>query len=385
MKRIGIFIICLLMPFVSYAQNKVTGFRAYDHDEYSRFVIDLEKKPEYKSFTLENPHRAVVDINNTVWDDNLSPHSHTKRIKGVRYSPNTSPLRIVLDLSTQANIVKNFILEPKEGKPYRLVLDLKPFDINKESAIKPVPISRDGKSFNSPKLPVKKPRKPLIVIDAGHGGHDPGTIGYRKTYEKDITLAYSKELKKQLESTGRYKVYMTRSTDVYLKLGTRVAKARKVKGDMFISIHANSHDSRSVNGLSVYTLSETASDKEAEALARKENKEDIISGIDLEHESHDITELLIDMTQRETKNESASFAETIVDEMKYDIGLLKNPHRFAGFRVLKGADIPSVLIELGYLTNRKEERLLKSGDYKVKLVKEFVKAIDRHFKKYDLE
>ena len=235
MKRIGIFIIFLLIPFVSYAQNEVTGFRAYDHDDYSRFVIDLDKKPEYKSFILENPPRAVVDINNTVWNDNLSPHSHTKRIKGVRYSPKSSPLRIVLDLNTKANIIKNFILEPRDGKPYRLVIDLQPINLASETKIKPVPVSKDGKSFNSPKLPVKRPRKPLIVIDAGHGGHDPGTIGYRKTYEKDITLAYSKELKKQLEATGRYKVYMTRSNDVYLKLGTRVAKARKVKGDMLWS------------------------------------------------------------------------------------------------------------------------------------------------------
>jgi len=385
MRRIGIFIIAILIPFISYAQNKVIGFRAADKEAQSRFVLDLEYKPEYKAFTLSNPPRVVIDINDAVWDNSLSPHSETKRIKGVRYSPGTSPLRVVLDLKTDISISKDFVLEPSGGNPFRLVLDLKPKQLSKESKIAPRPVTREGKSLNIPKPKHKKRRKPLVVIDAGHGGHDPGTIGYKKTYEKDITLAYSIELKKQLEKTGRYKVYMTRSTDKFLKLRDRVRKARKVKGDMFISIHANSHRSRKVRGLSVYTLSETASDKEAAALARKENKEDIISGIDLDEEANEITELLIDMSQRDTNNLSASFAETIVDKAKKKVKLLSNPHRFAGFRVLTGADIPSVLVEVGYLTNRKEEKLLKSKKYKKKLAKAMVEAIDNHFTKYKVE
>jgi N-acetylmuramoyl-L-alanine amidase len=385
MKQIIICIICLLIPFASVAQNKVTGFRAHDKDSHSRFVIDLNEKPEYKAFTLENPPRAVIDIKKAVWDNNLSPHSQTKRIRGVRYSPNTSPLRIVLDLNTPVKILENFVLEPKEGYKYRLVLDLRPLDLSKEANATPIPVVRSGVTLNAPKPINIKPYKPLIVIDAGHGGHDPGAIGYRKTYEKDITLAYSKELRRQLLATGRYRVYMTRQNDKYLKLWDRVVAARKEKGDMFISIHANSHNSRKVSGLSVYTLSETASDKEAAALARKENKAGLINGIDLEKESDEITEVLIDMTQRETKNVSASFAETIVEQAHGEVKLLTNPHRFAGFRVLKGADIPSVLIELGYLTNRKEEKLLNSKNYKKKLAKAFVDAIDEHFEKYNID
>lgn len=228
--------------------------------------------------------------------------------------------------------------------------------------------------------PVFRPRyKPMIVIDAGHGGRDPGAIGVGKSYEKNITLAYAKELKKQLEQSSKYEVLMIREKDVYLRLKDRVNKARSVAGDLFISLHVNAHKKSSTRGFSIYTLSETASDKEAAALARKENKAGLINGINLNDETDELTGLLIDMTQRQTKNISAIFAETIVDIMGKDVKLLERPHRFAGFRVLTGADIPSVLIELGYLTNKKEEKLLNLPWYKKKLTRAIVKSIDIHF------
>jgi N-acetylmuramoyl-L-alanine amidase len=378
MKKIVIFIICSLIPFWSYAQNKVLSFRVSDKETHSRFVIDLKNKPKYKTVTSDNPPRIVIELNDTSWDDKIPPHSDNKLIKAVRYLPNTSPLKLVLDLSANAKI-SSFIIPPSDGKSYRLVLDLKPLQ---KAVVIPTPVTRKGKSLNAPIPRKKEQRKPLIVIDAGHGGDDPGTIGHRNTYEKDITLEYSIELKKQLEETGRYRVYMTRDRDVFIKLTDRVEKARKVQGDMFISIHANSHENKETKGLSVYTLSENASDTEAEALASKENKEGIINGVSLENEADEVTELLIDMTQRETKNLSASFAETIIAQAKTEIELLNNPHRFAGFRVLTGADIPSVLVELGYLTNPKEEKLLKSKKYKKKLASSIVEAIDEHFKVY---
>lgn len=382
MKKIVIFIICSLIPFWSYAQNKVLGFRVADKEMHGRFVLDLKNKPQYKAATFDSPPRIVIDLNDTLWDDRLPPHSENKLIKAVRYLSAKSPLKIVLDLTLDTKISSSFVIPPADGKPYRLVFDLKAVQPLKGVAFIPIPVTRSGKTLNAPVPQKKEQHKPLIVIDAGHGGSDPGTIGHRNTYEKDITLDYSIELKEQLELTGRYRVYMTRDEDVFIKLTDRVEKARKVNGDMFISIHANSHENKKTSGLSIYTLSENASDKEAEDLASKENKDGIINGVDLDNEADEVTALLIDMTQRETKNLSASFAENILSRAKNEIELLNNPHRFAGFRVLTGADIPSVLVELGYLTNPKEEKLLKSKKYKKKLAKALVEAIDEHFKVY---
>jgi N-acetylmuramoyl-L-alanine amidase len=178
---------------------------------------------------------------------------------------------------------------------------------------------------------------------------------------------------------------MVRSSDVFIPLKDRVTRARNAKGDLFVSLHVNSHTNNDIEGLSVYTLSENASDKEAEALANKENKEGLITGVDMQDKEDDLADLFIEMAQRDTKNLSASFAETIIGQMKYETKLLPNPHRFAGFRVLTGADIPSVLIELGYITNRKEEKLLKSEKYKNRLAKAVVEAINNHFNTYQIE
>ena len=207
------------------------------------------------------------------------------------------------------------------------------------------------------------------MIDAGHGGHDPGAIGYSGVHEKNITLAMAKELKRQLDRKGKYTVYLTRSTDVFIPLRKRVEIARKHKADLFMSVHADSALNRKATGLSVYTLSETASDKEAAALAERENKADVISGLDV----------LISLAQRETRNRSSEFAKCLVDEMRKSVKLISDTHRFAGFAVLKAPDVPSVLLEMGYLSNKNEERLLRQESYRRKLAVSAAKAIDRYF------
>lgn len=367
MKKIVIFILCSLIPFWSHAQNKAMSFRIGDKETHSRFVIDLEDNPEYKLFTLKNPNQIVIELDNTSWDGDIRPHKDNKLIKAVSRSTSGANIKVILDLTVAARI-NNFVIPPSDGKPYRLVLDLTPL---KGSKFIPIPRKKE------------KPKPlPLIVIDAGHGGEDPGAVGADNTYEKDLTLEYSRELKKQLEKTSRYRVFMTREDDYYITLADRVKKARKVNGDIFISIHVNTHENKKIKGLSIYTLSESASDKEAEALAKLENKDGIISGLDLENESDEITDLLIDMKQRETKNLSASFAEMIIAKVEPPVELLHKPHRFAGFKVLTGADIPSILVEIGYLTNEKEAKLLKTKKYKKKLASAIVEAIDEHFKVY---
>jgi N-acetylmuramoyl-L-alanine amidase len=235
-----------------------------------------------------------------------------------------------------------------------------------------------------PALPTESVAKakdgvPVIVIDPGHGGVDPGATGVSGAYEKHITLAMARELKAMLERSGRYRVHLTRDRDVFIRLRERVAIARAQGADLFISLHADAVQNPQIRGLSVYTLSRNASDAEAQALAEKENKADLIAGIDLTHESADVANILIDLAQRETMNRSAGFATELVDEVGQEMDLLGNTHRFAGFAVLKAPDVPAVLVEMGYLSNDSEEKLLRQPQYRARLAKSITQAVERFF------
>lgn len=370
------------LPLLARSETVITGFRTADNKDYSRFVLDTDSPAKYKTFTLENPFRVIIDIDDAVWKAGEEPPLAAKSIKEVRFDKKEDgTLRVVLDFSRDVSVKKIFNLGKTATAPERIVVDLIP--TNEKQAELPMPTNREGESLTAP-LPKLKSPLPLIVIDAGHGGHDPGTIGSR-AQEKNITLLYSLELAKQLKDTNRYRVHLTRDDDNFIPLRERVSIAKRVHGDMFISLHVNSHPNRDVDGFSVYTLSERSSDKESAALAAKENKAGIIGDIDLNDEDDIVSTLLIDMAQRDTKNMSASFAEELVDNMKSEVKLLRSPHRFAGFRVLTGPDVPSVLIELGYITNKKEEKLLLSENYKKNLAELIVKSIDNHFTKYQTE
>lgn len=233
----------------------------------------------------------------------------------------------------------------------------------------------------APRKPALRPSndKRVIVVDSGHGGADPGTIGRSGVYEKHITLAMARELTKQLNATGRFHAIMTRDRDIFIPLRKRVKIARDSNADLFISLHADAIKNTKIHGPSVYTLSENASDKEAATLAEKENKSDLIAGMDLSHESKDVANILIDLAQRESMNQSVLFATQVVRELKRRTRLLRNTHRFAGFAVLKAPDIPSVLIEMGFLSNRSDERQLQTSAYRKKFSAGIVEAIDTYF------
>jgi N-acetylmuramoyl-L-alanine amidase len=224
------------------------------------------------------------------------------------------------------------------------------------------------------------PARRVVVLDPGHGGQDPGAIGSSGIYEKAITLAVAQDVRRQLEATGRYRVHLTRDQDVFVALRERIAMARRWKADVFVSIHADSIGSVETRGASVYTLSDTASDAEAAALAARENRADIIAGVDLSHESRDVANILIDLAQRETMNRSAEFAHLLVRELGQEVRLLPvRPHRFAGFAVLKAPDVPSVLLELGYLSNAEDERLLRQASHRRRIALGVQRAIDAFF------
>jgi len=230
--------------------------------------------------------------------------------------------------------------------------------------------------------PSRSAGKRIVVVDAGHGGNDPGAVGIGGILEKHIALIAARELAGVLSASGRYQVILTRDRDQFIRLRDRVARGRAAKADLLISLHADSIDSNNVRGSHVYSLSDGASDAEAEALAAKENKSDIIAGVDLAQYNPDVGDILLDLAQRETNNVSAAFAGVLIDELvQARLPVLSpRPHRQAGFAVLTAPDVPSVLIELGYLSNPKDEAALTDGNHRKKLTAAIARAIDRHFR-----
>ncbi len=220
---------------------------------------------------------------------------------------------------------------------------------------------------------------PLVVLDPGHGGIDPGAIGTSGVYEKEIALSTAREVARELEATRRYRVQLTRRADEFIPLEERVAFARSVGADLFLSIHADALPEAGVRGASVFTLSEKASDKEAAALAARENKADLIGGIDLSRHEPVVSEILFDLARRQTNNLSIRLARELVTELGREVRLLNNSHRSAGFVVLKAPDIPSALIELGCLSNKEENRLLQQGFYQRRLATGLVRSVNDYF------
>lgn len=225
-----------------------------------------------------------------------------------------------------------------------------------------------------------RPKPRIVVIDPGHGGPDPGTISVSGHHEKTVAMGAAREVARQMTATGRYRVILTRGGDSFVALRDRVARARSAKAELFVSIHADSHPDRWTRGASVYTLSEDASDREAAALAAKENKADIVAGVDFRGKPPEITSILIDLSQRETINHSRAFAGILVESLAATgVGLLARSHRYAGFAVLTAPDTPAVLLEMGYLSNPHDERLLLQATYQRRMAKALVDAADRFF------
>jgi N-acetylmuramoyl-L-alanine amidase len=228
-------------------------------------------------------------------------------------------------------------------------------------------------------VPAKPAARRLIVLDPGPGGVDPGAIGVSGIFEKQISFATAGEVARLLEATKRYKVVLTRSDDEFVPLEDRVARARAARGDLLLSIHADAIPNSTVRGASVFTLSERASDAEAAALAQRENKADLIAGIDLSRHPPEVGSILLDLARRQTNNLSIVLARKLVAELGREVRLLNNSHRSAGFVVLKAPDIPSVLVELGCLSNRDEEKQLRVASYQKKLAVGVVRSVNDYF------
>ena len=413
----------LLACFFSFFSLEITlantasiAVKSIDFNSANDLEISMNKKAAFKAFRLTKPDRLVIDIFAAHLEGKSKNPTLPSYISEFRNTNSNGVLRLVFDfkelfsldgssfsklpnaskgiITAKISGVKNIQTSSQKNTPEKAEKPekIEKFIFTKLEEFDKTPAGKTYtiKSKSSAKKPASKKASPnkrsikkVIVIDSGHGGKDPGTIGvFARTKEKNITLAYAKELGKQLMKTGRYTVYLTRSNDIFIPLRGRVAIARRKKADMFISLHANATTKRHINGFSIYTLSEKSSDKQAEKLARKENRAGIIHGVNFSGASPDIMKTLIDLSQRESMNGSARFANIAINSIKKsDINILQNTHRFAGFAVLTAPDMISVLIELGYLSNKYEERLLNSVRYKRKVAKSLVKAIDQYFVK----
>ena len=344
-----------------------------------RFVAELSTETNPKVSRLENPPRLVVDFPNTSFSGAAKNQKfvQTGFIGGVRLgTPFAGTARVVLDLPNTRLTEKHFLLKPQGGQNWRFVLDLfgnAPHDM--PATIQSTSSGQGGlRPFTTP----SKPRQKVIVLDPGHGGQDPGAISRSGHYEKNITLAMARETRDLLQKAG-YKVVLTRDKDVFIPLRGRIKKAHEAKADLFISIHADSAKNTSSKGLSIYTISERASDAEAAALAERENKADIILSMDLSDIDPMAGSVLLDLEKTATMNKSAQYADYVVREMKKKVSLVPNAHRMAGFVVLKSPSIPSVLIELGYLSNKTEDKNLQKSSYRKKLAESLVRAVNSYF------
>jgi N-acetylmuramoyl-L-alanine amidase len=410
---LAVLLLCLSLPAAARADPAVRDVRLGLHPDKTRLVLELSEAPRYRTFLVQNPDRLVVELAGGAWRLEAPSLPEGRGIvTGVRFAHfNASTSRLVADLGGPVRLDEPILLAG--GGTFRLAIDLTPIagtmtaatpppsppaapaSLGTVAGAVPVPQPKPAAEWQAPQPeplmqvvalgfpPPAKPAPPLgiplIVIDAGHGGVDPGAIGAGGSYEKNITLSMARELKKVLEATGRYRVVLTRSEDVFIPLRERIAITRRAGGDLFLSLHADAHANAATRGASVYTLSETASDAEAEALAQRENKVDLIAGVDLSNESEVVTGILIDLAQRETMNLSARFAGLLVDELARSTLLLRNTHRFAGFAVLKAPDVPSVLVEMGYLSNASDESLFNTKAYRRKLADAIRRGIDGYF------
>ncbi|VAW98802.1 N-acetylmuramoyl-L-alanine amidase [hydrothermal vent metagenome] len=356
----------------SYATTFIEGVRMWQAPDNTRLVFDLSKRVTHDLFTMKSPNRIVIDLKDTNLIASLTGlklKSDTV-LRGVRTAKrNKNDLRIVLDLK-KAVQPKSFVLLPNKDYGHRLVLDL----FSKKSKHKSHKAKVKRYSPN-------KPRDVIIAIDAGHGGDDPGAIGYRGTKEKKIVLQVAKKLARKINRQKGMKAVLIRKGDYYVGLGKRVELARQDQADLFISLHADAFRTKKAKGSSVYVLSDNGASSEAAGwLANKENNSDLIGGVSLGDKDDLLKLVLVDMVKNSTLEDSHRVAKQVLRKLKGVNSLHKRHVEKAGFRVLKAPDMPSILIEMAFISNPKEESRLRSGRYQTKISKAILRGVQSYFK-----
>jgi len=400
--NVGLFLILFLLVVTSnaYSKNDINAVRIWPAQEYTRITIESIAPLSNDQMILKNPERVVIDLKGIAINDvikklpsQLSVNDpNITRIRVAQFTPNVT--RIVIDLKGQAR-VKIFSLKPIAPYKDRLVIDLYPENQDSiavllrqleskndtvTSGIKNPP----DQIIKTEKIIAKKKEKInqiIVAIDAGHGGEDPGAIGKRGTLEKVITLQISKKLKALIDKEIDMKAVLIRGGDYYVPLATRVKKARKIKANIFISIHADAFTRRSVSGSSVFALSERgATSAFAKLIANKENESDLIGGVSIDDKEPILAKTLLDLSQTATVDESINLGNHVLNKVKRVNNLHKKHVEQAGFAVLKAPDIPSILVETAFLSNPTEEKNLRSKSYQAKLAKSILKGIKSYLK-----
>lgn len=358
----------------------------------TRFILDIDQTVTFRAVTLADPYRVVVDVPQVNFQLPAGTGNGGRGlVKAFRYGlvmPGGS--RIVFDLTGPAKIANSYVVEAANGQPARLVLELEEVDraafvaaLAPENRPDLRPAIADTPPATVPAVAVpdagqqKADGRPIVVIDPGHGGIDNGTQSSGES-EKNLVLAFGLALRDRLEKAGKYRVVMTRNDDTFIPLNDRVKIARGLKAALFVSIHADALPKAEgdAQGATIYTLSDKASDAEAQRLADAENRADAIAGFNLAEEPTDVADILIDLTQRETRTFSSRFARLLMGEMKSSVRMHKHPLKSAGFRVLKAPDVPSVLVEIGYVSNKGDLEHLVSEGWRSKAVGSMAQAID---------
>jgi N-acetylmuramoyl-L-alanine amidase len=350
---------------------------------HTKFEADLTAAIGFSVTAETNPNRVIIDMPSIAFDlANGAGHEVAGVVSAYSYGAAAEgKSRIIIETKRPVVINWSTVKSAKAGKPPRMMVDL--IETSQEGYADTLardngdaPPVETGSITSATEQP---PRKMIIALDPGHGGQDPGASSDDNIHEKDVVLAYAQALKESLLSTGRYEVEMTRSEDTFVHLENRVKVAREKKADLFIAIHADTLDNPDVRGATLYTVSDKASDAEAGALAQKENRADVIAGMDLGKQTKEVSNLLINLAQRESKNQAMFFAKKALKEIKPITEMTGKPIRSAGFLVLKAPDVPSVLLELGYLSNRRDVALLNDPEWRKKMALAMTRSIDAYF------
>jgi len=373
MTRTGLKICLMLLALAGVVSaGEVENVRVWTGPDKTRVVLDLDRQVDYTVFSLDEPDRLVVDIDGTRMriDPELNPE-HSGVVQRVRHGVRAGKdLRVVFDLSETAR-AKSFLLDPTGSYGHRLVLDL--FPKTARSASERVrQVARSLPDDN---------RDMIVAIDAGHGGEDPGAIGPSGMYEKNIVFALARELERQIEEAPGMQPVMIRTGDYYVALNERFQRAREARADLFVSVHADAFRDRRVRGSSVYVLSRSgASSQAARLLAQSENQADMIGGVDLEQGDDMLRSVLLDLSQ----NASMEYSRTAASSILGELGTVGRNHRerveSANFVVLRSPDVPSVLVEVGFISNPSDEANLGSRQYRSRIAGAIRRGIEKHFR-----
>ncbi len=344
-----------------------------------RLIVDFDQVIDHEVHLMDAPMRIVVDMSQSIFnlgkDAKLLPRSLISKFRYGYIDDGRS--RIILELSEAASIVGHRLKTVDSGKRFRLFIDF--MATSEENFAKLILKKKEVEPKNVVRNRAKTRRRFTIVLDPGHGGIDGGASGVKKTIEKSVTLNFANRLKALLSKNKNFDVILTRDDDVFLGLADRLTIAREAKADLFLSIHADSLAQKHIRGATVYSLSEEGTDDISRLLARKQNRTDLIAGLELPESKPGVSDILIDMTRRETEVFSKQFASVLVGRLENDIKLIRNPHRAADFYVLKAPEVPSILLELGYLSNIEDEQLMRSKEWQTLAVQRTYDAIVEFF------